>query len=416
MNRKTFLQTAKLGLSSGLIAVVPPFLSNHQYDDLRAQLFAAMRRPVFRKQLLPDPIMVERIEMRRSQGIYFVQVRSTTGQVGMATAKSSLLETLYPIFNIRAKPAFEGQDARDLEDLIQQAYLLGSNYKWQSVPFWICIAVIEFAILDLIGKATGLPLSTLLGDRVRNEMPIYYAMDGRTESPEASVDHLMKLMDKSGSKAVKLRTGARMHFTDASTRRDELLIPLARKRLGDHTTIYADANGSYGVPMALRIGKILQDNGYASFEEPVPFDYYQETLEINQKLNIKVAGGEQERSLRQFMWMIEYGAIDIVMPDPLLFGGLIRSIKVARMAEVAGLETQPHMSGFGLGFLYVLHYASVVPNAGAHLEYKGEKDQIPYHCSTANLKPANGILEIPSGPGLGIEIDPEFVSDSELVE
>ena len=104
-----------------------------------------------------------------------------------------------------------------------------------------------------------------------------------------------------------------------------------------------------------------------------------------------------------------------MQPDLLYFGGLIRSVKVARMAAAAGLDCTPHMSGGDLGYLYVAHFASCVPNAGAHQEYKGEDDTLPVHCETSSLKSENGLLKVPSGSGLGIRFDPGFISKAALV-
>jgi L-alanine-DL-glutamate epimerase-like enolase superfamily enzyme len=181
-------------------------------------------------------------------------------------------------------------------------------------------------------------------------------------------------------------------------------------------TIYADANGSYDVPMSLRIGKFMQEHKARFFEEPVPYDYYDETREITSKLDILVAGGEQESSMRRFRWMIENRCVDVVQPDLLYFGGMCRSIKVARMAEAAGMECTPHMSGGDLGYLYVAHFASVVPNAGPHQEFKDQDETLPVSCDTSTLKSVKGMLRVPSGPGIGVTIDPAFVAKAAVVK
>ena len=80
------------------------------------------------------------------------------------------------------------------------------------------------------------------------------------------------------------------------------------------------------------------------------------------------------------------------------------------MAAAAGLECTPHMSGGGLGFLYIAHFASSIPNAGAHQEYKGEDDSLPVYSSTSSLKSDKGMLTVPTGPGLEVEIDPAFLA------
>ena len=144
-------------------------------------------------------------------------------------------------------------------------------------------------------------------------------------------------------------------------------------------------------------------------EEPVPFDFYDETKTIADQLTLPVAGGEQESSLRRFRWMIEQKCVDVVQPDLFYFGGFIRSIRVARMAAAAGIPCTPHMSDGGLGYLYVAHFASCVPNAGPFQEYKGRDDSLPVSSDTSSLNSEKGMLKVPSGPGLGVAIDPAFI-------
>jgi L-alanine-DL-glutamate epimerase-like enolase superfamily enzyme len=138
-----------------------------------------------------------------------------------------------------------------------------------------------------------------------------------------------------------------------------------------------------------------------------------ETKQVADALSLPVAGGEQDSSLRRFRWMIEHRAVDIVQPDLFYFGGSVRSIRVARMA--AGMECTPHMSDGGLGYLYVAHFASCVPNAGPFQEYKGRDEALPVSSDTSTLNCVVGVLKVPGGPGLGVVIDPGFVAKGELI-
>ncbi len=91
-------------------------------------------------------------------------------------------------------------------------------------------------------------------------------------------------------------------------------------------------------------------------------------------------------------------------------GGLVRAIRVARMAAAAGMTCTPHMSGGGLGYLYVAHFASCVPNAGPFQEYKGRDRSLPVSSASSSLDSVGGVLTVPTGPGLGVEIDPAFTA------
>jgi L-alanine-DL-glutamate epimerase-like enolase superfamily enzyme len=150
------------------------------------------------------------------------------------------------------------------------------------------------------------------------------------------------------------------------------------------------------------------------YEEPVPFDWYEETKEVADKLTIPIAGGEQEPSLHMFRWLIANDALQIVQPDMFYFGGMVRSMKVARMAEAFGKQCTPHISG-GLGYLYMMHFVSAVPNAGPYHEFKGFEKELPFTCSTSPLTSDEGVVTVPTGPGLGIEIDPGYIARHQVV-
>jgi L-alanine-DL-glutamate epimerase-like enolase superfamily enzyme len=413
-NRRDFLRTTA---AAGALSFAPKGSSNaDEHPKERAtkidKIWAA---PVLKTEFFKLPVKIVSIELLKNGKHYLVRVRSTGGAEGMASAHNSAMATTYPIFLKRVAPFFSGKDARELESLIHGVYLEDSNYKWQGLPFWVTVASLEIAVLDLLGKVANKPIGELLGGVVRKEIAVYRASGNRGNSPEAEIDYLNKIVAETGANAIKFRLGARMRYDDTSTKRDHALIPLVRKTFGDRMSIYADANGSYDIPMAIKIGRIMEAHKLAFFEEPVPFDYYDETKKIASALNIPIAGGEQESSLRRFRWMIENDCVQIVQPDLLYFGGLIRSVKVARMAAAAGMDCTAHMSGGGLGYLYVAHFASCVPNCGPHQEYKGDGDTTPATCDTSSLKSENGVLKIPSGPGLGIKFDPAFVNNAVVV-
>ena len=383
-------------------------------SELGSRLAGIMTAPVLRTDLLREPLKVESIELLRADRHYVVRARAA-GLEGYADAHSSVMSATYPILIKKVAPQFTGKDARQLETVFHNAYLASSNYKWQGLPFWVSMAVVEIAILDLLGKAAGKPLGELFGKVLRKQIAVYRASGNRGNSPEAEIAYLQKIAGETGSKAIKFRLGARMRYDDASTRRDLALIPLTRKTFGSKMTIYADANGSYDVPMAIRIGRMLEEQKFGFFEEPVPFDYLDETKQIADSLSIPIALGEEEMSLRGFRRTIETGTARVIQPDLLYFGGLMRSIKVARMANAAGRECTAHMSGGGLGFLYVAHFASCIENPGPHQEYKGEGDNLPVSSATSSLKSENGMLKVPTGAGLGVVIDPALLKKAVVV-
>ncbi len=408
IKRREFLKTSAVAVALTTSAVATA-------NDLGAKLAQAMNAPVLKTELFKSPIKIASIDLLKNGKNFIVRVRSTDGAEGIGSAQDSVMATTYPIFLKRVAPFFIGKDARELESLIHEVYLRDSNYKWQGLAFWVCVSSLEVAILDLLGKVANKPLGELFGNLIRHEIPVYRASGNRGNTPEQEIAFLQKIVGETGAKAIKFRLGARMNFNAASTKRDHAMIPLTRKTFGDKMAIYADGNGSYDVPMAIKIGRMMEEYKLVFFEEPVPFDYYDETKQIADTLKIPIALGEQESSLRSFRRIIEHDVAQVIQPDLLYFGGLTRSIKVARMAALAGKDCTPHMSGGGLGYLYIAHFASCVPNCGAHQEYKGEEDTLPVSSETSSLKSQNGLLKVPTGPGLGVTIDPEFIKKAQVV-
>jgi L-alanine-DL-glutamate epimerase-like enolase superfamily enzyme len=254
----------------------------------------------------------------------------------------------------------------------------------------------------MLGRIAGKPMGALLGDILRREVAIYVASGRRDTTPEQEVDHLQKLVEQSGAKAVKFRVGGRMsRNADAMPGRTEKLIPLVRKTFGDAIDIHADSNSSYDAPQAIKVGRLLEEVKAVYFEEPCQFDHLEETKEVADALTIPVAGGEQEYSDWRFRWMIANRGVDIVQPDLHYYGGMIRSVRVARMAQVAKIPTTVHISG-GFGFVYMLHFGSCVPEIGRYQEYKlGTEKYGTWFDPPITVK--DGKMSVPGGAGVGIK-------------
>jgi L-alanine-DL-glutamate epimerase-like enolase superfamily enzyme len=411
--RRSFLRTT---LGAGVLAAS----ARHGGADeptrvTDVQLERAAEAPVLRVEELTAPLKIASMELLRNDKNFLVRVRTTGGDEGLGVPNALRLIDVYPLFVRRVAPFFVGKDARQLEPLLWELYRDGDNYKFQGLALWVCVAAAEFAILDLLGKRTGKSIGDLLGGVRRREIAVYRASGNRGNTPEAEVEYLKRLIAETGAKAVKFRVGGRMSKNaDSLPGRTERLIPLVRETFGPEMTLYADSNSSYDARKAIEVGRLMEAYDYGFFEEPCRFDHLEETKVVTDALKIPVAGGEQEFSEDGFRWMIRHRAVDVVQPDLHYYGGFIRSLRVARMADAAGMQCTPHMSGSGLGFLDVAHFASCLPNPAPFHEFKGDTD-IPVSSPTSSLKCENGTIRVPSGPGFGITIDPSFVNAAEKV-
>jgi L-alanine-DL-glutamate epimerase-like enolase superfamily enzyme len=409
INRRNFLATAA---GIGVSAAIPfhALAEGIQHSDFKAS-DEALARPVLKTSLFSYPVIIKSLDLLRYKNNFICRVRSSDGAEGLSVGNNDQLLSLYPMFTHRLRPFFIGKNAIELEKLIDEVYVWQSNYKHQGLGLWIPLATIEFAILDMLGKIAGKPIGELIGDIHHPRVAVYQANGDRGKSAEETLELIRKDVEESSAKALKFKVGGRMSNNfEHPQGRTEKLIPLVRKAFGDEMVIYADSNGSYTVDEAIRIGKIMEEYRYDFYEEPVPFDWYEETHQVAKALKIPIAGGEQEPSMRNFRWLIGNQAIQIVQPDIFYFGGMIRSMKVARMAEAAGYVCTPHISGSGLGFLYMVHFVSALPNAGPYHEFKGLNKELPFNCSTSSLISEDGVIKVPTGPGLGIEIDPAYIA------
>lgn len=375
-----------------------------------------LAEPVLRLDGIKDPVIMESIELLCLEDNFICRVRTPEGTEGISVSNNTQMRSLYPIFKDRIKPFFVGKDARNWEQLLDGVYVYASNYKLQGLAFWVPLATLEFAVLDLLGKISGQSMGELIGRVQHPYIHVYQANNFRGRSAQESIEGILQQVKESDAKALKFKVGGRMSKNaDFPQERTEKLIPLVRETFGDEMVIYADSNGSYDVPEAIRIGRMMEEYQFDMYEEPVPFDWYEETREVTDAVSIPVAGGEQEPSLHNFRWLIGNHALDIVQPDIFYFGGMVRSMKVALMAEAMGKTCTPHISGSGLGYLYMMHFVSALPNAGPYHEFKGFNREIPLECPTSPLSIEEGKVKVPTGTGTGIRIDPAFIDRHAVV-
>jgi L-alanine-DL-glutamate epimerase-like enolase superfamily enzyme len=424
MNRRRFLATA---LTSGAAAASPAafgqFLNAPRHglpgtlQERYAKCDAILQQPVFKRELFQDPVIIQSVELLTSNDQYICRVRSKDGHEGIAVSNAQQMEVLYPIFTKRIAPFFIGKDARDIEQLIPASTVHENNYKAQGLAIWVPIATIEFAILDTFGKMANRSIGLLISDKIYNPaISVYQANGERDISAEETIEHLKRDVALSHAKAIKFKLGGRMSHPETPVGRSQKLIPLVRETFGPDMIISADANGSYTAAEAIPIGKLMQEYKYAFYEEPVPFDWYEETKQVSDALEIPIAGGEQEPSTHNFRWLIANGGLSIVQQDMFYFGGMVRCMQVARMANALGKQCIPHISSTGLGYVYMMHFVSAIPNSGPYHEFKEFNNVLPYHCATSTLRSdANGVIKVPTGPGFGVDIDPDFLAKCTVV-
>lgn len=426
-NRRSFISASFAGglfttnISSSLYGANKT--GNNTDEIIRSRylkLDKILKQPVLKKELFRTPVIIETLELLRFDRSFLCRVRSRDGAEGISVGHSGL-STLFPVFLKNLQSYFIGQDARELDLILERIYIYNFNFRYNGITLGLPLATIEFAILDMLGHIAGKPVGQLIGEIHNPEVAVYVATEFREKPLEEHLDLIRKAVSEYDTHALKVKVGYQysgtrdIHYTGVPGK-TEKMIPMLRKIYGDHMYLYADSNGYYDVPGAIRIGKLLEEYRYSYFEEPVMYDHFEDIKEVADALTIPVANGEQDQSFVHFRWSIANDGLDIVQPDTYYFGGMIRSMKVALMADAFGKTIVPHMSGGGLGFLYDYILVSALPNAGLHHEFKGLDTNVIFECPTSQLKITGGKIKVPTGPGMGVIFDPDFVKKHEAVK
>jgi L-alanine-DL-glutamate epimerase-like enolase superfamily enzyme len=221
------------------------------------------------------------------------------------------------------------------------------------------------------------------------------------------------LRDRLGYRAFKIRVGSvNGRDRDQWAGRTEELIPTVRQRLGEDIALLVDGNSCYTPPRAIQVGRLLEEHGYCQFEEPCPYWELEWTAEVARALEVPVSGGEQDNDLAQWRRMIDMPAVDIVQPDILYLGGILRTLRVAAMAAERNMPCVPHSANRALVTVFSLHVMGAIPNAGNYVEFSIEPTAWAENYFEPNLRVVDGKVAIPSEPGWGVRIRPDWLEQA----
>jgi L-alanine-DL-glutamate epimerase-like enolase superfamily enzyme len=366
-------------------------------------------RPILNlKERIAVPVIIESITIQAAVNHEFVVVRSSDGIQGI-TLVNFRMEHLRPLFHQLLVPFFIGKDARDLELILDQIAHDRGVYKYSGIPLFNPLGQLEIAVWDLLGKTASLPASSFFGTRIRSEIPMYISSLTRETSPEEEVEKLQVQLVETGAKAVKIKVGGRMSRNiDASEGRTENLLPLLRKKLGDELVIYADANSSYDANAGIEVASFLESYGVEIFEEPCYWEDYESNAKVRASLNrMKLAGGEQDTSYLRFRDLAKNHVYDILQPDLYYNGGLLRAFYVEKLAIQYGRTIAPHSPKDDPLAAPFFQFASVSPILEGFQEFPGGKKSYP-NWYFPHFDIVSGKIQVPTGPGLGLEYDLTF--------
>ena len=357
---------------------------------------------------------ITRIETFATPLIGFVRVTAEDGAQGWGQVSTYNSDITCQILHRQVAPWALGRGAHALEDVIAEIPL--REHKYPGTYLCRAMAGLDTAVWDLRGKAVGLPVAALLGG-TPGPIRAYASSMRRDITPEAETARLIALRDAHGFDAFKVRVGAECgQDRDEWPGRTEAIIPAIRRSLGADAALLVDGNSGFSPGRAIAVGHLLQDHGYEHFEEPCPYWELEQTAEVAAALSMDVAGGEQDWDLQNWRRMIALGSVDIVQPDVLYVGGMIRAMQVARMGHAAGLPCTPHAANLSMVTIFTMHLLRAVPNPGRYLELSIEGDDYyPWQRDLFVNDPyrvQNGHVTVTDAPGWGVEINPEWLARS----
>jgi L-alanine-DL-glutamate epimerase-like enolase superfamily enzyme len=272
------------------------------------------------------------------------------------------------------------------------------------------MAGIDIALWDILGKVSGLPLSQLLGGKRKDRIRMYSSIGGGAQATVE--DQVRKALDsvKRGFTALKMRMDWNSLNVDVNPRKDWEIVSTVRKEVGDKIDLQYDANNGLSVSTAIRLGRRFQDElNVIHYEEPIAQHDYAGYAEVCAALDMPVAAGEHEYTRWQFRDLIEKAKVDILQPDLVKCAGLSEAIPIAHLAQTYGKFLVPHQTQPTIGNTANIHFVACFDNSSRAQEYNysPRNSELLWSVFKNHYSPQHGYIQVPDGPGLGLELDEE---------
>lgn len=353
-----------------------------------------------------EPFTSSRGWYYKTKGALVVEIRTDNGLIGWGDCYGPAAVNRAIIDNV-LKAGLIGRDPFDVEVLWEELYNKIKDYGLTGMTI-SSISGIDIALWDLIGKAVKQPIHKLIGGAFRTKLQAYatglYFRDMNRLNEEA-VEEACGYVEQ-GFKAIKMKIGL------GSITKDIDRVAAVRDAIGPDVQLMVDANHCFNVPQAIAIGRELQKLDIHWFEEPISPEDLDGYVEVTRKLDMAIAGGENEFTKFGFRRIIEKRAMDIVQPDVCAAGGITECKKIATLAQASSLQCVPHAWGTAIGLAATMHYLASLPFSPPclvpvppMLEYEQTFNPFRDELSTTDLTHTEGFVTVPDGPGLGIEIN-----------
>jgi len=343
---------------------------------------------------------------KRATGI--VKITTDAGIVGWGEGAGDAAAT---VIHDTFSPWLMGQNPLNRLGIWQQMYHNLYNANQVGGFGGSAISAIDTALWDIAGKAVDLSVSDLLGGQIRDKVAVYatglYYTAG--EFPNNLLDEARGYVD-AGFKGMKTKVGG------LTVAEDIKRVAALREAIGPDIYLAVDANQGYNAATAIRIGQRLADYDMIWFEEPVGAKDLAGYAQVQAALPMAIAGGEGLRTRYEFKDFFAQGIMDIAQPDVINVGGITELRNVAMMANAFGAQVNPHVWGSPIMIAATLHVAATIPPCPPArtpepfqqepvMEFDRTPSAIRETLSPQPFDQVDGFITVPTGPGLGVEID-----------
>jgi D-galactarolactone cycloisomerase len=341
----------------------------------------------------------------------FVEIETDEGMSGFGPCSfgsvSLDLASVGALIEKTYAPALVGQDPGRIEHHWDRIYY-GAITRTHG-PRGVGVAMlsaIDIALWDLKGKALGVPVYELLGGAVRDPQPLYVS-SVYWAPPEQAAAQARVFVDD-GFKAFKVKVGLDVANDIESLR-------AIRDEVGYEVDMLVDANQCYTRHLALQVGRELEKLRAFFYEEPLPTDDVDGHRFLAEKLDVRIATGENMYTRWDFMPFLGAGAVHVVQADASRCGGISEARKIADVAGGFHAHFVPHTFSDALTVVANLHVVAACANAPI-MEYDRTWNPLQTELVTNPPEVRDSAIELPSGPGLGVDIDWDFVADHPWID
>lgn len=357
----------------------------------------------------------------------FVEVTTDEGVSGWGeiTSTTKIANRALAAILKQVSGQIEGEDPSRIERLWHKLFR-SFTYMGSRGAACECVSAIDIALWDIRGKVLGLPVYELLGGSVRDEISLYTHPDQSKFTSDAAVVVEITDIVKSGHTALKFdpfpyqgdRERRDGYLDGMLSRADEKkaadLTALIRQTAGPQVEILIDAHGRFDVPTAIRLCRTLEEAGQIDwFEEPVPPESLDALKQVREKVSAAISVGERAHTKWDFVPILENKLADYIMPDVTWTGGITEMKKIAILAEGYYVPISPHDAGGPINVLAGAHVMMTVPNfyrlETSRWDLSGYNELMH-----TRLDNSNGALKLPRVPGLGIEMNRDYLEANEI--